>query len=221
MQTADPVAAAPTDLPSRLRLGTRELHTAAERTGLMAGLLAGRIERAAYCALLRNLHAIYAALEAALARPQRHPAVAAFDQPAWRREAALAADLRRLHGLQWQAEIALQPAAAGYVRRLQDLGDRGDVVLIAHAYVRYLGDLHGGQVLRRRVADALGLPADDGVAFYDFGPAAAVQALRLQCRAALAALELAPAEQDAVLAEACWGFEQHIVLFDQLAAATA
>ena len=220
MQPADTVAAAPTDLPSRLRLGTRELHTAAERTGLMTGLLAGRIRPAAYCALLRNLHAIYDALESALARPQRHPAVAPFDQPAWRREAALAADLQRLHGPRWLAEIALQPAAAGYARRLQDLGERGSPSLVAHAYVRYLGDLHGGQVLRRRVAEALGLPADDGVAFYDFGPAAAVQALRLQCRAALAALQLAPAEQDAVLAEARWGFEQHIVLFDQLAATT-
>lgn len=221
MQPADPVATAPTDLPSRLRLGTRDLHTAAERTGLMAGLLEGRIERAAYCALLRNLHAVYAALEAALASPHRHPGVAAFDQAAWRREAALAADLQRLHGPRWADEIALQPAAADYVHRLQDLGTRGSPALVAHAYVRYLGDLHGGQLLRRRVAEALGLPADEGVAFYDFGPAAVVQGLRLQCRAALAALALAPEEQDAVLSEARWGFEQHIVLFDQLAAATA
>lgn len=218
MQPADTEAAAPTDLPSRLRLGTRDLHTAAERTGLMASLLGGHIERTTYCALLRNLHAIYAALEAALAHPRRHPGVAAFDQPAWRREAALAADLAQLHGPDWAADLRVQPGAAAYVQRLQGLGAQGSPALVAHAYVRYLGDLHGGQVLRRRVAEGLGLPAGDGVAFYDFGPPSVVQGLRSQCRAALAALVLAPAEQDLVLAEARWGFEQHIVLFDQLAA---
>ena len=42
--------------------------------------------------------------------------------------------------------------------------------LLAHAYVRYLGDLSGGQVIRRRVARAYGLEEDNGagVAFYEF-----------------------------------------------------
>ena len=221
MQPADYPATAPTDLPTRLRLGTRDLHTAAERTGLMASLLGGRIERAAYCALLRNLHAIYAALEAALARPGRHPAVAAFDQPAWRREQALAADLGRLHGPRWQDELPLRPSARAYVQRVDGLGDDGSAALVAHAYVRYLGDLHGGQLLKRRVAQALGLPADEGVAFYEFGPPEVVQALRVQCRAALAALALAGDEATRVVDEARWGFEQHIVLFDELAATPA
>lgn len=44
-------------------------------------------------------------------------------------------------------------------------------MLLSHSYVRYLGDLSGGQVLRRRVAKAYGLAEDDdaGVEFYTFG----------------------------------------------------
>lgn len=42
--------------------------------------------------------------------------------------------------------------------------------LLAHAYVRYLGDLSGGQVIKRRVRKAFGLAEDEcsGTQFYDF-----------------------------------------------------
>ena len=60
-------------LAERLRTETRELHSTAERSALMNALMCGRMERQAYCALLGNLHAIYAALEPALARHARRP----------------------------------------------------------------------------------------------------------------------------------------------------
>lgn len=43
-------------------------------------------------------------------------------------------------------------------------------LLLAHAYVRYLGDLNGGQTLKARVAKAYGLDAAalDGLRFFDF-----------------------------------------------------
>lgn len=47
-------------------------------------------------------------------------------------------------------------------------------LLLAHAYVRYLGDLSGGQYVRRRIAKVYGLPdandsiKGDGVRFYIF-----------------------------------------------------
>lgn len=42
-------------------------------------------------------------------------------------------------------------------------------LLLSHAYVRYLGDLSGGQYIRRRVAKAYELPdTGEGVRFYIF-----------------------------------------------------
>ena len=140
-----------TPLPDRLRLGTRDLHAQTERTGAMVDLLAGRLSRAGYCAMLRNLHAIYAALEAALeAAMQRQPADAAvlrLHAGPLRREAALAADLAALHGPLWRTELPLQPAAQAYARRLQALSLAQSpaqslahsLALVAHVYVRYLG----------------------------------------------------------------------------------
>ena len=59
-----------------------------------------------------------------------------------------------------------------YVTRIADLADSSDPSpLLAHAYVRYLGDLSGGQVIRRAIAKAYGVESADsaGTRFYEFG----------------------------------------------------
>ena len=64
------------------------------------------------------------------------------------------------------------PAMSAYAGRIASLSASPEPApLLAHAYVRYLGDLSGGQVIRRRVARAYGLEEDNGagVAFYEFG----------------------------------------------------
>jgi heme oxygenase len=58
-----------------------------------------------------------------------------------------------------------------YVTHLQALSDSADPsLLLAHTYVRYLGDLSGGRVIRHRVAKAYGIDmaSGEGVKFYDF-----------------------------------------------------
>ena len=85
--------------------------------------------------------------------------------------------------------------------------------LVAHAYVRYLGDLNGGRVLQRRVAGALQRP--DATSFYDFGGEDGAARLAHDVRAALAGL--APAHADAVVDEARRAFEMHQRLFDEIA----
>ena len=212
-------------LPERLRSGTRDLHAQTERTGAMADLLAGRLSRPGYCAMLRNLHAIYAALEAALdAAMQRQAADAAvlrLHAEPLRRAAALAADLDTLHGPQWRTDLPLQPAAQAYAQRLQALSHAQSpaqsLSLVAHVYVRYLGDLHGGQILKRLVARSLGLVGDSGTQFYAFGDETQVLALRQGLRLALGSLGLNSADSDAVVTEARWAFVQHQQLFTELA----
>ena len=206
----------PISLPERLRQETRSLHVATERSGAMADLLAGRLDRSGYVALLRNLHAIYGALELALDLHRAKPWVAPLYEPALRREPALAADLETLQGPGWGEALALQAAAAEYVERLRRLDAAAAPELVAHAYVRYLGDLHGGQLLRGLVTRRLGLSGEAGTRFYDFGDEPRVLALRQALRAGLAVLPLDAAGADRVVAEAQWSFVQHQRLFTQL-----
>ncbi len=194
-------------LPQRLKVATHELHARAERSGVMADLLARRISREAYVALLANLHTIYAALEVALERehpPARLSAMA--------RTAALASDLRAFGA---DANAALVPVTTDYVDRLRSLHGPQAHRLWAHVYVRYLGDLHGGQILSRLVR-GLFPTVTDGARFYDFGTDNNVLALRESLRNDLRLARLDAAQIDEVVAEAVWAFEAHCALFEQL-----
>ena len=206
----------PNGLTDRLRLGTRDLHRQAESTGVMAALLRGTLARDSYCALLRNLHAIYTALESAIAARSGDATIDALPWPELRRQAALAHDLDTLGGPGWRERLPLVPAAADYVARLQGLAAvPSPSLLLAHAYVRYLGDLHGGQLLKQRVAGRLA-PGPVATRFYEFGDAGQVQALIARFRSVLAAMQPDPVVADGMVAEARWAFEHHIRLFGQL-----
>jgi len=182
----------------------------------MADLIHGRLPRERYALLLRNLHALYAALETALQQQPAHASWTLVDHPAQHRRATLEADLRVLHGDAWSEDLPLAPAMAAYESRLQALGAAASPALVAHVYTRSLGDLHGGQILQQRVARMLALPDQQGTAFYDFGPEPTVLALRQRLRLALAQLPATAAEEDCIVAEACWSFQQHVALFSEL-----
>ena len=204
-------------LAEQLRADTRVLHTEVERTGVMRLMLRGQLDRAGYCAVLRNLHAIYAALEPALQRHAGHASVAPVVFEALFREAPLAADLIALHGADWATALALAPAAERYANHLQHISEHAPVLLVAHAYTRTLGDLSGGQMLSRIVADSLHLAPGLGTTFYDFGSPAAVTGHLTAFRDGLASLVLAPGEQQAIVDEACSAFRLHRELFTELA----
>jgi heme oxygenase (biliverdin-producing, ferredoxin) len=204
-----------TSLPERLRLETRDLHAAAERSGAMAALLHGALELPRYRALLRNLLVIYVAMELALDACQTQPQVAPLRMPPLFRSTALQQDL---HALREPADEAQAPALAAtteYAQRLARLGSVASPALAAHAYVRYLGDLHGGQALKRVVARSYAL-ANGATQFYEFGSDVDVAEHRRVFRQALAALPATGEEADLIVAEARWAFEQHRLMFEQL-----
>ena len=90
----------------------------------------------------------------------------AVSQPGHRRRPAGAGRRTALAG------APLARATQHYVERLHELSAAKPGLLVAHAYVRYLGDLNGGQALRRVVARSLGLADGTGTQFYDFGDSA-------------------------------------------------
>ena len=195
------------------------MHRRVERSAFMASLLRGQVDRARYAGLLHNLQALYAALEDALARHATTPGVAPVVMPELYRSRALAADLQALAGDGALARVPLARATQQYVERLKELGTAKPGLLVAHAYVRYLGDLNGGQALRRVVARGLGLAGDTGTLFYDFGDSAARLHLVQRFRAGLEAVAAQQKDHQALIDEALSAFERHAQLFDELAAA--
>lgn len=207
-------AEAQASLAECLKSSTRTLHTEVERTGVMRHLLAGCIDRAGYAALLRNLAAIYSTMEPLLAEHRHHPWLRCIVDDALFRSAALAADQQAL-GVANESD-ALAPSAQRYRLHLQHLGEHAPGLLVAHAYVRYLGDLSGGQVVRRIVGQSLHLKADAGLRFFDFGDAAQARALAQRFRQGLMSIIATDDEQQALCREAQFAFTLHRALFEEL-----
>ncbi len=208
-----------TNLAGLLRSETKSLHTAAERAGIMPDMLRGRVDRATYCKLLRNFYLIYAALQTALERNASLPLLGAVHSPELNRTTSLATDLHFLHGQLWAKDIPLASAGIEYAQRLNELGDHDPALLAAHAYVRYMGDLSGGQMLRTIIGDALQLADSDGVRFYEFAAPGAT-ALAKNFREGLGSIDLDVALTERIITEAKSAFGRHIDLFNELAQAT-
>lgn len=210
-----PADASAADLATLLRNGTLDLHRAAERSGFMRRMLAGDFDCAQYCRLLGNLHAIYQALEPALDRHGAAEPVGRVHLSELSRTTALEADLDALHGSDWRRTIPLTAAAVAYVERLRWLDEFDPPLLVAHSYVRYLGDLSGGQMLGRVVAGALRLRDGRGTSFYSFGPPGA-EALASHYRQGLSAIRLDEAGAARLVEEAREAFRRHCALFAEL-----
>ncbi|KAI8994201.1 hypothetical protein BD414DRAFT_506661 [Trametes punicea] len=165
-----------------LRQGTAEAHERAEHSKGAQWLARGELEKEEYARFLMMLWHIYDAFERALEQHATHPVLAPTHNPGlFARSANIAADISYLLDVpeeSWQSHplhaalMALPPPAlTQYVARIRELAASPDPSrLLAHAYVRYLGDLSGGQFIRRRIAKAYGLEDGAGVSFYEFRP---------------------------------------------------
>lgn len=206
-------------LAQRLRDGTWALHTTAERAGVMPAMLRGALPAPVFWRMQRNLLLVYEALEAGLQQHAADPLIAPLQLGTLARSAVLRDDLGALAGPHWSQQLSTCPAATAYASRLQALAVRHPPALAAHAYVRYLGDLAGGQALRRVAQRAYGLTGPAGTRFFEFGtPDQAAQRGR-QLRQALDSLPLDEPTVQGLVTEAQWAFAQHVQLFEELAVA--
>lgn len=207
----DDIAESLCGLADALRDRTSDLHTRAERSGIVSRILRGDADRAGYVLLLRNLLPAYQSLEDGL---ERHRLTAGVGRVAERqvyRAPAIEADLDALAGDGWKRSLALLPEGERYAGRIAEVAEGDGSRLIAHAYVRYLGDLNGGQVLRRILGRSLGLQPHE-LAFYNFPGISDLDAFKAVYRRAFDDAGREVADQAAILEEAASAFQLNIDL---------
>ena len=159
-------------------------------------------------------------MEIGLENHRLTPGVGEMARPEIYRAGALRADLIALEGRDWRQALPLLPAGARYAASLIGAARGDGVALIGHAYVRYLGDLSGGQILKRTLTMALGLtPA--ALSFYDFPEIHDVGAYKKSFRVALNRTTNGEAERDRVIQAAVLAFEMNMSVSDSVWRATA
>ena len=166
------------DLASCLREGTQKSHTLAENTAFMKCFLKGIVERDPFRRLMANLYFVYSALEEEMRRHTQHSVMGPMYFPLLERVPQLEKDLAFYYGDNWRDQITASPEGQRYVERIRELSNQNPALLIAHAYVRYMGDLSGGQSLKAITRSALGLSDGVGTAFYEFVDIPTVEARR-------------------------------------------
>ena len=199
------------DLANSLRERTHALHTRAERSGIINDVLCGKASRYGYALLLRNLLPAYRQMEAGLEQHRETPGVQAFARREVYRAQALEADLQALYGVEWARSLALLPAGEQYGLRVAVAAEGDGGQLIGHAYARYLGDLSGGQIMRRLLARAPGLGSHE-LSFYDFPDIGDVGAFKLNYRNALDQVAAEIADTESIVLGATSAFELNIAV---------
>lgn len=157
---------------------------------------------------MASLFHIYKALEEEIERNKENPVYAPLYFPEeLHRRAALEQDLAFWYGPRWLEAIPYTPAMRRYVQRLHEVGGTEPELLVAHAYTRYLGDLSGGQVLKKIAQKALDLPSSgEGVAFFTFPNIASATKFKQLYRSRMNALEMTPSVRQRVIEEAKTAF---------------
>ncbi|MFQ4148722.1 biliverdin-producing heme oxygenase [Arthrobacter sp. LAPM80] len=214
---------APAALSQELKTHTAAAHMAAEDAAFVAELMGGTLDVAAMVALLDQSLVIYRALETALAAHVDHPQLGAFIDPKLARVAALEADMAYHHGADWEEQLAegrivIVPATTAYADALLTLGRESIEFLLAHHYVRYMGDLSGGMIIARMVQRHYGI-ADEGLNFYAFDGIAKPKPYKDAYRELLDTTDFSRAQKNAILDFAAESFELNRAVFVDLEAA--
>lgn len=203
-----------------LRDGTAVEHDRAESSPFVAALVDGRLPIEDFTRLVRQLHVVYSSLEAVVAGcddPDLTPLLA----PELARAGALADDLDHLAGPDWATALPVLAETTAYADRIREVGTASSSGLLAHHYVRYLGDLSGGQILGRIVARAYELPDGRGTSAYHFAEIESPKRFKDIYRARVDDLPWTDAERADAIAEAIVAFQCNRAIFAALEATRA
>jgi len=132
---------------SNLRELTKDAHTNAERQEFVKILFSGTINPKLYATYLKNQHPCYEILEVCCM-----PKLVLHGLPDIRRAPAILQDFQEL----WtdaDGEPEILPVVKQYMDHIMSIKD-DPKKLMAHVYVRHMGDLAGGQMIAKKVPGA-------------------------------------------------------------------
>lgn len=205
-----------TNLAEKLRIGTTKSHSMAENVSFVKSFLGGVVDKKSYRKLLGNLFFIYSAIEEEIEANKDHEVIKFIYYPELYRKKSLINDLKYYYGDNWFQLIQPSVATQLYVDRIHKISYNSPELLIAHSYTRYIGDLSGGQILKKIAKSAMNLPENLGSSFYDFDLIKDEKLFKNQYRNSLNNIPLNQLEVDQIISEANVAFSLNMKIFQEL-----
>nr|BDA98869.1 heme oxygenase [Chroomonas debatzensis] len=204
------------NLATQLREGTSKAHSMAENVSFVKSFLSGVIDKQSYTAMLSNLYFVYLSMEEAMEKNKEHECIKPIYFTVLNRTDSLKEDLNFYYGEGWIDTLKPSAATQEYMKRIADLSEKRPELLVAHAYTRYLGDLSGGQILKKIAQRAMNLQSTQGLAFYEFNDIVDEQAFKQNYKNQLDNLPLSPEVMEQIVAEANVSFNLNMKMFQEL-----
>ncbi len=208
----------PLELAKQLREGTKKAHTMAENTGFVSCFLKGVVDKSSYRKLVADLYFVYVAMEKEIGilSERGNPIVGPISFPELNRRETLEQDLDFYFGNNWLNLIEPTTAAKVYVSRIHQLAEESPELLIGHHYTRYMGDLSGGQILKKIAQKAMNLEGQKGLRFYEFDNISDEKAFKAHYSTVLNSLPLTQEMADKIVEEANCAFKYNMDIFQEL-----
>lgn len=203
-------------LATILREGTSEEHKAAESSAFIRCFMKGILEKGTYARHLEAFYYVYESMEEELERNKNNLVLKSIYFPELYRKNALLEDLQFFYGTWKPNDHQPSVATQDYVKRIRKISETQPELLAAHSYVRYLGDLSGGQTLKKVAARALNLPEGKGISFYEFPMIQDINGFKQNYRTALDSLPVNDSEKQSILAESKQVFLLNQGIFSEL-----
>lgn len=205
-----------TNLAQLLREGTTKSHSMAENVSFVKSFLSGVVDKNSYRKLVANLYFIYEVMEEQIDEHKTHSTVSSIYFPELYRKHSLIEDLKYYYGNDWISKIQPSPATNIYINRIRQISYSNPELLIAHSYTRYIGDLSGGQILKKIAKSAMSLPDDLGTAFYDFDLISDEIKFKNLYRESLNNIPLSDIQINQIISEANTAFNLNMKIFQEL-----
>ena len=205
-----------TNLAQLLREGTTKSHSMAENVSFVKSFLGGVVDKKTYRKLVANLFFVYSAIEEEIEINKNHSAIKAIYFPELYRKDSLCEDLHYYYGSNWSQYVQPSLATKNYINRIHEIGKNQPELLIAHAYTRYMGDLSGGQILKKIAQSAMQLKGKNGVSFYNFSNIEDDKVFKQKYRDALDNVPINEIQIKQIISEANTAFNLNMQVFQEL-----
>lgn len=204
-------------LALKLREGTAEKHAETEKVPYLIATFRGKIDPQTYTLQLECFYHIYKVMEEEFTKQKSHPILSKIYFPEIFRTKAIEEDIAFYESKKGTKRSGtISPKTQSYIDHILRVSKENPTMLLAQSYVRYLGDLSGGQVLKKIIAKTFALESADGLAFYEFPALEDFQAFKEKYRSLMNEMPLTDAEQSELVEEAKSVFDLNKDLFVEL-----